>query len=69
MNIRRALSDDADVLSHIALSAKAHWGYPKQWMEIWRPQLTFSSEYFKENETWTAELNNTSIAFYTIQEK
>jgi GNAT superfamily N-acetyltransferase len=38
-------------------------------MEIWKPQLTFSPEYFEENEGWVAEKNGIPIAFYTLQEK
>jgi ribosomal protein S18 acetylase RimI-like enzyme len=67
--IRRAFPKDADMLSQIALAAKAHWGYPERWMEIWAPQLTFSSEFFKENESWVGEVNNKPIAFYTLQNK
>jgi GNAT superfamily N-acetyltransferase len=66
---RRALPGEADVLSQMALSAKAHWGYPKRWLEIWKPQLTFSLQYFAENESWVAELGNTPIAFYTLQDR
>ena len=69
LQIRRALPEEADVLSQIAFSAKAHWGYPRRWMEIWKPQLTFSPEYFGENEGWVAETNGIPIAFYTLQEK
>jgi ribosomal protein S18 acetylase RimI-like enzyme len=38
-------------------------------MEIWKPQLTFSPEYFEENESWVAEINDAPIAFYTLLEK
>jgi len=69
MKIRRALPEEADRLSDIALSAKRHWGYPERWIEIWRPQLTFSPEYFEENESWAAEVDNQPIAFYTLQDK
>ena len=69
ISIRRALPEEANVLSKIALSAKAHWGYPERWMEIWTPLLTFSAEYFEENESWAAILNNKPIAFYILQEK
>lgn len=69
LQIRRALPEEADVLSQIAFSAKAHWGYPRRWMEIWKPQLTFSPEYFEENEGWVAEKNGIPIAFYILQEK
>ena len=69
LQIRRALPEEANVLSQIAFSAKAHWGYPRRWLEIWKPQLTFSPEYFEENEGWVAEIDGIPIAFYTLQEK
>jgi ribosomal protein S18 acetylase RimI-like enzyme len=37
-------------------------------MEIWRPQLTFSPEYFERNESWVAVNDAKPIAFYTLQE-
>jgi len=67
--VRRTLPEEADVLSEIAFSAKGHWGYPERWMEIWKPQLIFSPEYFIKNESWTAEHDNKPIAFYTLQDK
>jgi ribosomal protein S18 acetylase RimI-like enzyme len=68
IHIRRAVPGEADALTKIVFSAKAHWGYPSRWMEIWAPQLTFSPDYFQENGTWVAE-DNHPIAFYTLQEK
>jgi ribosomal protein S18 acetylase RimI-like enzyme len=68
-NIRRAFPEEATSLSKIALAAKAHWGYPERWLAIWKPQLTFSPEYFRQNETWVAEEHSLPIAFYTLQEK
>ena len=67
--VRRVNPDEAGLLTQIALSAKRHWGYPEQWMEIWTPQLTFSPEYFQENESWVAEIDGRSTAFYTLQGK
>ena len=67
--IRQAFPKEADTLSQIALSSKAHWGYPDHWMKIWTPLLTFSSEYFEENESWVAEIDSVPIAFYTLQDK
>ena len=69
ISIRRAIPEEADVLTQIALSAKRHWGYSDRWMEIWKPQLTFSPDYFEENESWIAETDNRPIAFYTLQDK
>ena len=67
ISIRRALPKEADLLTQIALSAKAHWGYPTRWMEIWTPQLTFSPHYFEKNESWAAEIGNNPVGFYTLQ--
>lgn len=69
LQIRRVKPEQADVLTRIALAAKRHWGYPERWMEIWKPQLTFSPEYFEENESWVAEINNAPVAFCTLLEK
>jgi GNAT superfamily N-acetyltransferase len=68
IHLRPAWPGEANALSQIALSAKRHWGYPARWIEIWTPQLTFSPDYFQENETWVAEEGH-PIAFYTLQER
>lgn len=69
ISIRRADPEEAESLTRIALSAKRHWGYPERWMEIWTPQLTFSPQYFEENESWVAMDEAKPVAFYTLQEK
>jgi ribosomal protein S18 acetylase RimI-like enzyme len=69
ISIRRVIPKEADVLTQIALAAKSHWGYPKHWMELWRSQLTFTSEYFEKNENWAAADGANPIAFYTLQQK
>ena len=69
LSIRRALTEDAAILSQIAFAAKAHWGYPERWLAIWKPELTFSPDYFEKNESWVAEVEETPIAFSTLQEK
>jgi len=38
--IRRARPEDCEVLSAIAFAAKAHWGYPRRWLEEWAGALT-----------------------------
>jgi ribosomal protein S18 acetylase RimI-like enzyme len=35
-------------------------------MEIWAPQLTFTPDYFKENESWVAMDEEGPMAFYTL---
>ena len=71
MRFRRALPVDAKSLSAIAYSAKAHWGYPQRWMEIWEPQFDFPPAYFDDDdkESWIVEIDARPIAFYTLQER
>lgn len=69
ISIQRVNPVQADQLTLIALAAKAYWGYPQRWMEIWKPQLTFHPEYFEENESWVAVIDETPIGFYTLQEQ
>jgi ribosomal protein S18 acetylase RimI-like enzyme len=69
ISVRRIDPKEANVLTRIALAAKAHWGYPERWMEIWKPQLTLSPEYFVENEGWVAVVSDSPIGFYTLEEK
>ena len=69
LQIHRAIPEQAEILSRIALAAKGYWGYPERWMEVWKPQLTFSPAYFEENESWVAEIDHLPAGFYTLLEK
>jgi ribosomal protein S18 acetylase RimI-like enzyme len=69
IEIRRALPDEAGALTQIAIAAKSHWGYPQRWMQIWKPDLTFDSDYFIKNEGWTARIGSQLTGFYTLLEK
>lgn len=69
LSIQRVRPEHAGELSAIALAAKAHWGYPKRWMEMWKPQLAFSPHYFEENESWAAVEDARRIGFYTLEER
>ncbi len=52
--IRRAFADDAPILSDLARRAKAHWGYPAEWLVLWEPQLTFGAPYLTEHRVLVA---------------
>jgi GNAT superfamily N-acetyltransferase len=69
ISIQRVNPSHAEQLTQIALAAKAYWGYPERWLEIWRPQLTFIPEYFIDNEGWAAMIDKVPIGFYTLEER
>jgi len=42
MNPTLATFNDLPALHAIAWAAKAHWGYPSTWMELWKDDLTIT---------------------------
>jgi GNAT superfamily N-acetyltransferase len=42
LRIREAHGEECPVLTAIALAAKAHWGYPAEWIALWRDELTYT---------------------------
>ena len=55
MTIRRARRDEAPALTALAHRAKAHWGYPAEWMAAWREELTITPDYIRAHDVWVAE--------------
>lgn len=64
--IVRASPDQASTLTHIAVTAKRHWGYPERWIEIWAPILTVTPEFVAEHDTYIAWVNGRQTGFYSI---
>jgi len=56
VQIRRARPDEAGVLTEIAHAAKRHWGYPENWIEHWKDDLTIAPEFIAENEMYVATI-------------
>ena len=66
MQIVRANPGDASTLSEIAWAAKAFWGYPSEWMEQWRDQLTITPEFVAKQETFVATIDHEIVAFHAL---
>lgn len=58
MRIVRAKAGDADRLSHVARTAKAHWGYPAEWMHAWQDFFTIRPEKIVANDYLAAQPEN-----------
>jgi len=52
--IRRAKPEEAAVLTEIAHAAKRHWGYPEDWIEHWKGDLTITPEFISHHEVYVA---------------
>jgi N-acetylglutamate synthase-like GNAT family acetyltransferase len=61
IQIRRARPDEATALTEIAHAAKRHWGYPENWIEHWKDDLTITPDFIANNEMYVA-INGEEIA-------
>jgi len=55
MLFRAANPADAGELTELAISAKRHWGYAEALLELWIPELTFTSESIVAREVLVAD--------------
>jgi len=54
VQIRRATPDEAPTLTAIAHAAKRCWGYPEEWIERWKVDLTIAPDFIANNEVFVA---------------
>jgi ribosomal protein S18 acetylase RimI-like enzyme len=69
MVIRRAAAEDAEALSDLAHRAKAHWGYPAQWMRKWDAQLTILPGYLDLHDVWVAEEEGAIVGMCALEDQ
>lgn len=62
--IRPAKPQEANELTALAFMSKAHWGYPPEWLEAWREDLTVTPEMIENSIAFVAELDDVIIGFW-----
>lgn len=62
--VRPARAADADELTQLARLSKAHWGYPKEWLDLWQNDLTISPETIEGAIGYVAESGESIIGFW-----
>lgn len=62
--VRTACAADADELTRLAYLSKAHWGYPKEWLDVWQNDLTVSRETIEGAIGYVAESGESIIGFW-----
>ncbi len=68
MRFRIAAQKDLSTLNAISLRSKAHWGYPAEWIETWKNDLTITPEQFAHQQILVVEINDRIIGFSSIVE-
>ncbi len=64
--IIKAIIQDSETLTNIALTSKAHWGYSNEIIESWRNDLTITSKMIKEMIVFKIIINNHIAGFYVL---
>ena len=60
--IRDALEQDVELLTRIAFAAKGHWGYPPEWLELWRDELVIDVDTLASCSVWVATVDDRPAA-------
>jgi deazaflavin-dependent oxidoreductase (nitroreductase family) len=63
IDIRRAVSEEAEHLREIAIAAKGYWGYDEDRVRGWGASLDFSEEGFRGKEMYVAELGGRLVGW------
>jgi GNAT superfamily N-acetyltransferase len=63
VHFRPAMPYEAAFLSEIAFAAKSYWGYPAEWMELWRPDLTITPRYLETEKVCVIESGDEIVGF------
>ncbi len=67
-HFRRAKPGDAPALSALARCAKAHWGYPDEWLASWSAELTLTPEYLTAQQVLVAELDGQIVGVCALED-
>lgn len=54
------------LLTKIAHSAKSHWGYPREWMDSWKDDLTVTKSELLTHSTFTIQEQSEIIGFVML---
>lgn len=67
--IRPARPEEAELLSGLALRSKGHWGYPAEFIEACRAELTLSVDFIKTSPVYVLEEAEGFVAgFYGLRQ-
>lgn len=67
LHIRPARAEDSADLTALARRAKAHWGYPPEWIELWSEDLALTPEYLAANQVFVAESAGVTVGLAALE--
>ncbi len=66
LTIRPAIAAEVELLSTVARTSKAHWGYAKETLESWRDDLTLTAGDLDHMVVHVATIDGAIAGFYAI---
>jgi GNAT superfamily N-acetyltransferase len=64
--IRRALPEECELLSEIAMRSKAHWGYSAEFMEACRAELSYTPADLEQHDFFVATHGKIIAGFHAL---
>jgi GNAT superfamily N-acetyltransferase len=61
-----ASASDAPLLTRLIRAGKAHWGYPAEWLDAWKSDLTISPEQIEAWYVRTASFQGELVGFFAL---
>ncbi|HEX6083251.1 MAG TPA: GNAT family N-acetyltransferase [Thermoanaerobaculia bacterium] len=68
IEIRRAVSTDSERATELARIAKAHWGYPADWLASWDADLKITTDDIERHRTFVASVEDYVVGICQLQE-
>ena len=66
--VRPAEDCENDILTKLSFAAKRYWNYPEAYFDIWKTELTITSNYIKDNYVYVAEIADQIVGYFSIVE-
>ena len=64
---RAAAPSDAQPLTALIRRAKAHWGYPKEWLDAWHRELVISPDYIRQQRVVLLAARGEIAGFFGLE--
>lgn len=68
ITIRPAKDTENGVLTNISFASKRYWNYPEEYFDVWRTELTITSDYINANIVFVAEVDEKVVGYFSIVE-
>ena len=64
--ILEASPEDASLFTEIAMISKQHWGYPEEWMALWKDDLTITEAFLEQNRGWKLLIDGQTAGYAIV---